>query len=546
MSSRNRVQSPSPSVFATLDRVAARTPDGHTLFDDLSLAFGRERTGLVGRNGVGKSTLLRLVAGESAPDAGAVSRSGTVGLLAQRHETTSDETAAMTLGVADQLAIQARILSGEGDAFDLAEADWSLEERLEEALTAVGLQGRPLDRLTATLSGGEQTRLRLAALLLARPDLLVLDEPTNNLDLEARRIVAGVLERWTGGALVVSHDRSLLRRMDRIVELTSLGAAVYGGDYDLYAERKAVERAAAERALESARRDVQRTAREAQEALERKSRRDKAGRAFRARASEPKMLLDFRAERAERSGGRERRIAGRAAEIAEAALSGAQGRVERLRLLDFDIPTTGLATGKTVLTLDEAEWRTPEGRRIVGPISLRLTGPERLAVIGPNGAGKSTLLKLMAGVATPTSGRVERPAGVAMLDQEVGMLAPDETLLEAFIRLHPEAGTNAAHAALARFLFRNAAAQRKVGELSGGERLRAGLACVMGGAAPPPLLILDEPTNHLDLESLAAVEAALTAYDGALVIVSHDESFLAEVGVTRTLELDQVQLSIMP
>ena len=546
MPSLNHAPSPSLSAFVTLDRVAARTPDGNLLFDDLNLAFGRERTGLIGRNGVGKSTLLRLVAGQGEPAEGVIARAGTGGMLSQRYEAGAGETAAMTLGVAAQLAIQARILSGDGDEADLAEADWSLDERLAEALAAVGLRDLPLDRLTATLSGGEQTRLRLAALLLARPDLLVLDEPTNNLDADARRIVIEVLGRWTGGAVVVSHDRALLRRMDRIVELTTLGAAVYGGGYDLYDERKATERAAAEQGLETARRDVRRTAREAQEAVERKARRDKAGRAFRARASEPKMLLDFRAQRAERSGSRDRMQSARAAETAEAALSEAESRVERVRLLDFDIPTTGLAPGKTVLALEQAEWSAPNGRRIVGPVNLRLTGPERLAVTGPNGSGKSSLLKLMAGEAAPTAGSIQRPVAAALLDQDVALLDPDETLLEAFVRLHPGATANAAHAALARFLFRNTAAHRRVGELSGGERLRAGLACVMGGASPPSLLMLDEPTNHLDLDSLAAVEAALAAYDGALVVVSHDADFLRAVGVTRTVTLDPLQDSTAP
>ena len=187
--------------------------------------------------------------------------------------------------------------------------------------------------------------------------------------------------------------------------------------------------------------------------------------------------------------------------------------------------------------MDGAAWDAPDGRRIVGPVSLRITGRERVAITGPNGAGKTTLLKLLAGERQPTSGRVERPIAAALLDQETALLRPDETLLEAYRRLNPEATPNEAHAALARFLFRNTAAQRIVGTLSGGERLRAALACVMTGARPPQLLILDEPTNHLDLDSIAAVEAALAGYDGAVIVVSHDPDFLDALGVERTIEL---------
>lgn len=537
MSSPSLAPSPSASALVTLDRVAARTPDGRTLFSDLSLAFGRERTGLVGRNGVGKTTLARLVAGLAEPAEGAVARAGRVGWLAQRREARPGETVLDLLGVAPAMAVVRRVLSGEGSGDDLGLADWTLEDRIDAALAEVGLPGLDPDRPAASLSGGEQTRVRLAALLLEAPDLLVLDEPTNHLDADGRAAIADLLTRWKGGAVVVSHDRSLLRRTDRIIELSGLGAAVHGGNYDLYAGRKAAERAAAERDLDIAERSAGQIAREGQKAIEKKARRDKAGRAFAARKSEPKILLGAMAERAENSGARENLLARRRAAAAEAELKEARDRVERVRAMAIPMPTSGLAAGKTVLTLVGAVWDTPDGRRIVGPVSLRITGPERVAITGPNGTGKTTLLKLMAGDLEPTTGRIERPVAAALLDQETALLRPDETLLEGYRRLNPEATPNDAHAALARFLFRNTAAQRIVGTLSGGERLRAALACVMTGVRPPQLLILDEPTNHLDLDSIAAVEAALTGYDGALVVVSHDPDFLDAIGVERTIGL---------
>jgi len=533
--------SPSPSgsasAFATLDKVAARTPDGVLLFDNLSLTFGAERTGVVGRNGAGKSTLLRLIAGLQQPAKGHVVHGGSLGVLEQRSVIEGHETAARTLGVAEPLAVIARILAGMGSADDLDAADWTLESRIETVLADVGLAGLGLDRPTTGLSGGEQTRLRLAGLLLRAPDLLLLDEPTNHLDAEARALVAAVLDRWTGGAVVVSHDRELLRHMDRIVGISSLGVEVFGGNHDLYAARKAEQSAAAERGLVEAEKTVARAAEDARQRAETKARRDAAGRRKAAKGDMPRILLGARAERAENSGGRSGLLAVRQAEAAGTALKAARARVEHVRTLSIPMPPTGLARGRLVLALEQAEWRTAEGRRIVGPIDLRLTGPERIAVVGPNGAGKSTLLRLAAGSLEPTSGRVERPVRPAMLDQNASILRPEETLLEAWRRLNPDGSPNTAQAALARFLFRNAAAHRRVGELSGGERLRAALACVMTGTSPPQLLLLDEPTNHLDLDSLVAVEEALAAYDGALLVVSHDQGFLEGVGIERRLGL---------
>jgi len=548
MSSHNPSPNQSASALVTLNSVAARTPDGRGLFDNLTLAFGRERTAVVGRNGVGKTTLLRLVAGLAEPAEGAISRAGTVGWLAQAQTPGDDETVADTLAVAAPLTILNRVLAGEGSLDDMAEADWTLEERMQAALVEVGLAGLTLNRRTADLSGGEQTRLRLAGLKLAAPDLLVLDEPTNHLDAEARALVAEVVGRWPGRVLTVSHDRGLLRRVDRIVELSSLGARVHGGGWDLYVERRDAERAAAERDLEQAERAVGRVQRENQAAQERQARRDRAGKTARANSSDPKILLDAQAQRAEESGARGQRLAERKRQAVETDLTEARERVERVRQMALAMPQTGLPAGRTVLNLNEAVVTVDDGRRLLGPVSLRLTGPERVAVVGPNGAGKTTLLKLVAGLIEPSAGTVERPVRAALLDQQAAMLKPEETLVEAWLRLNPQGTPNAARAALARLLFRNVQADRRVGELSGGERLRAALACVMTGTEPPQLLVLDEPTNHLDLEAVEAVEAALSGYDGALVVVSHDLDFLENAGVERTIALKggQLQSSTTP
>ena len=523
--------------FITLDGLSYRTPEGDALFEDLTLAFGAERTGLVGRNGVGKTTLIRLMLGELVPAGGSVVVRGRLGVLRQALAPPPGATLADLLSAREALARLARVEAGEGDETDFAEADWTLPARLDAALAQVGLDGLDLDRPAASLSGGQATRAALAGLLAAEPDLILLDEPTNNLDAEARELVAGALAAWKGGAIVVSHDRELLRQMDRIVELSGHGAKVYGGNYDLYVERKAQEEAAAARDLENVERRLAQVGRDVQVARERKARRDAAGRRFAAKGTESRLFLDAQAERAESSAGREARLAARLQDQAADDLAEAQERVERLRKLDFALPPSGLASGKTVLALEDATFAYPDEAPVIRDFSLRIVGPERVAVTGPNGSGKTTLVKLAAGELAPTAGRVVLGARAALFDQKTEMLRAEETLLEAFRRINPDASRNDAQAALARFLFRNTAAEKRIDTLSGGERLRAALACVLMSSAPPQLLILDEPTNHLDLDSIAAVEAALRGYDGAILVVTHDRDFLDAIEITREVRL---------
>ena len=520
-------------AFITLAGLAYRTPDGHALFDDLNLAFGRERTGLVGRNGVGKSTLLRLMLGELTPSEGVVARTGRIGVLRQSLSPPPGALVADLLGVADGLARLARIERGEGDEEDLGLADWTLAERLATALAEVGLTGLDPAREARSLSGGEATRAALVALLIQQPDLLLLDEPTNNLDADARRLVAEVLAGWRGGTVVVSHDRGLLRRMDRIVELSGLEARVYGGGYDLYAERRAEERASAVQALANAERDARQVSREAQEAREKKQRRDAAGRRSAAAGGAPRIVLGAMKRRAEATGGRLTRLADRQREEAEEALEAARANVERVKLLAFELPSSGLAAGRRVLSLDRVGFGWPGGPLLLSEVVFELVGPRRVAITGANGSGKTTLLKLIAGDLEPTHGEILRGGRMALLDQRTAILDGEASILANFRRLNPADDDNACRAALARFLFRADAALRPVTELSGGERLRAALACVLAGRTPPQLLILDEPTNHLDLDSIAAIEAAVAGYDGAVLVVSHDPDFLAAVGVER-------------
>ncbi|MBO9715132.1 ABC-F family ATP-binding cassette domain-containing protein [Sphingomonas sp.] len=516
----------------TIDSLSAATPDGATLFHGLTLSVGTERIGLVGRNGSGKSTLLRIIAGEDAPASGSVALAGRVGTLEQHW--SGELSVAEVLGVNEMLARLARIAAGEGENADFDEADWTLEPRIEAALAETGLAAMPLDRRVETLSGGERTRVGIARLLLDAPDLLLLDEPTNNLDADGRAAVAALLAGWRGGALVASHDRALLEGVDRIVALSPLGARVFGGGWSGYAEARAAERGRAEAELDRAGAAVKGAEAQAQHARERQARRDRAGRAYAASGSAPKILLGRQKERAENSAGRGERVSDRTVDAAGERLDAARAQVEVVTPLVIDVPPTGLPSGRRLLAMEAA--CVGVGERLLGPWTLEIAGPERVAVLGANGSGKTSLLRAAIGELPLASGSVWRAEGrLALLDQHVALLDPAATILANFRRLHPGLTEREAHAACARFAFRNKDALRIAGTLSGGERMRAGLACVLAGAEPPQLLLLDEPTNHLDLDSVELLESALRDYDGAILAVSHDPGFLDALGIERNI-----------
>ena len=523
----------------SLRQLSYSTPDNQPLFTGLDLSFGNERTGLIGRNGTGKSSLLRIIAGQLPPHAGSASVTGSIGMLAQSVQVGTDDTVADQLGVADELARLDRLEQGLGSVEDAGEADWTLPGRIETALSDVGLPAYALDRPLTTLSGGQRTRLALARLILTQPDIILLDEPTNNLDADGRQAVVDLLRGWRGAAIVVSHDRALLRQMDAIVELTTLGATTYGGNWDHYAERKALELAAAQHELATTERRVVEIDRKVQAVAEKKARKDGAGKRKAARGDTPRILLGGMKENSENTSGGNTRLANRLRSEAADAAGSARAKLEILTPLSVTLTSTGLPGGRTVLQADGLTGGPAGVPPVINNLSLQLTGPERVAITGPNGSGKTTLLRLLSGNLPIASGSARILVPHAMLDQTVSLLDPALTIRDNFRALNPDADENTCRSALARFMFRADAALQVAGTLSGGEMLRAGLACTIGGNRPPQLLILDEPTNHLDIQAIEQVEAGLRGYDGALLVVSHDRDFLDAVGIQREIVLGE-------
>ncbi|WP_053912787.1 ABC-F family ATP-binding cassette domain-containing protein [Streptomyces sp. TP-A0875] len=522
-------------------------PDDTPVFDGLSFTVPSGRTGLVAPNGSGKSTLLRLIAGDLRPASGSVRVSGTLGHLPQTLPLTGDLTVAEVLGVDAVVRAIDAVESGDvaEEHFTTIGDDWDVEERTHAQLDRLGLGGLALDRRLETLSGGQTVSLGLAARLLRRPDVLLLDEPTNNLDLDARYRLHDALDDFTGCLLLVSHDRALLDRMDRIAELHDGELRLYGGDFTAYEEAVRAERDTAEKNIRTAEAELRREKRERQQARERAERRaHNAARNLKS-AGLPRIVAGAMKRGAQESAGRAGQTHAARVGDARTRLDEAERALRDEQRLVLDLPATDVPAGRTLVHGAGLRVRRG-GRDLFGAegVTLSIRGPERIALTGPNGAGKSTLLRLLHGGLAPDAGEIRRTDGrVAHLSQRLDLLDGRRTVEENLAAFAPGLPEAERRNLLARFLFRGARAQLPAGALSGGERLRATLACVLCAEPAPRLLLLDEPTNNLDLAGTAQLTSALGAYRGAFVVVSHDERFLAEIGVRRRLRLADGRLT---
>ncbi|NJQ06099.1 ATP-binding cassette domain-containing protein [Streptomyces lonarensis] len=529
----------------TCSALSFRYADGTPVLEELSMTVPRGRTGLVGANGSGKSTLLRLFAGLLRPESGSVGVTGSLALLPQTLTLDTGLRVEQALGIADQRAAVRAIESGDVDPahFETVGEDWDVEERALATLGSLGLDHLGLDRRVGEMSGGETVLLRLAALLLGRPDVLLLDEPTNNLDLFARRRLYEAVDTWRSGVLVVvSHDRELLERVDRIAELRSGEVAWYGGGWSAYEEAVAAQQETAERLLRVADADVRRQKKELEESRIKIARRERNSRRMQAERRAPRIVAGNRKRAAQESAGKLRGLHEDRLDEARERREEAADAVRADAAIRVDLPRTEVPAGRTVLTVEGL--RLPHGRLRHG--DLRIHGPERVALVGRNGAGKTSLLRTVAGALAPASGEVRAHVPLRFLPQRLDVLDDGASVAANVAAVAPGVPENEIRRQLARFLFRGARAEQPAGTLSGGERFRAALAAMLLASPAPQLLMLDEPTNNLDLASVRRLTEALASYRGALLIAGHDLAFLEAVGVTRWVLLDEALVESGP
>lgn len=538
-------------MTATL--VAKELSGGHghrTLFSKLSLTVAPgDVVGVVGANGAGKSTLLRILAGADRPQAGTVSLAPSdafVGWLPQEHERTPGETVAAYIArrtgcaqaTAEMEAGAEGLAAGTQDADDayaLAFDRWmasgaaDLEDRIPAVLAELGLEAGP-DALMTGLSGGQAARVALAALLLSRFDVVLLDEPTNDLDLDGLARLESFVQGLRGGAVLVSHDREFLARcITKVLELdlAQNSVAVYDGGYDSFLEERAVARRHARERYEefaNTKADLVSRARTQREWSSQGVRN-----AMKKSPDNDRIRRAASVESSEKQAQKVRQMESRIARLEEVE----EPRKEwQLRFSIGQAPRSS----SVVATLRDVVAR--QGDFTLGPVNLQLNAGERIGITGPNGAGKSTLLRLLLGIQEPDAGEASMGVSVAIgeIDQARGLLAGHLTLADAVESVLVDWNSADVRTLLAKFGLKADHTSRTVDSLSPGERTRAALALLQ--ARGVNLLVLDEPTNHLDLPAIEQLEEALDGYEGALLLVTHDRRLLENVRLDSRWHLD--------
>jgi ATPase subunit of ABC transporter with duplicated ATPase domains len=522
-------------VSLTLQGVSHHLPDGSLLFSDLDERFDARHTGLVGRNGVGKSVLGRILAGVLEPSRGRCLRIGSVRHVAQQISIDSEQTVADLAGLRPLFEALHRIERGSTAQpdFDIVGDRWDIRQQLQQELAASGLAHLQLDTPANRLSGGEAMRVALCGAYLSAADLLILDEPSNHLDRGHRKTLIDRLRRFSGGIIAISHDRALLESMDCIVELSNLGLRRYGGNYTFYAQAKAQEREHAQARLDHLKAEKRREERELTQQRERLDRRQSRGARQAATANQAPILLGLQKSRSQNS-------AARAEARMEASRSAASQRVTQAaqRLADDAAvtllqPEIDRQLPDTIVTLSaELAHVAPRYRHI----EFSLRKGQRLGLTGPNGSGKSSVLKRLAGASSGADSRCTVSVKAAYLDQSLSLLDSEHGLLEQMLALGSALDEADLRSRLALLGLDERDLHTPVHSLSGGERLKAALAYALYTDEPAKLLLLDEPDNHLDLAAIRALESLLQQYRGALIVVSHDETFLNRIGLTHRLD----------
>lgn len=517
-------------------------PDKDLLVDNLQLVVNRhDKTGLIGNNGSGKSTLLRIIAGDLVPVSGTLKVDGTLYYVPQITDPYKDITVAGALKVSDKIKATREILDGNAteENLDILNNDWNLEERCQEAFSDWNLNGLDLNTPMESLSGGQKTKVLLAGIRIHQPDLVLLDEPSNHLDSDSREQLYEYIRSTSNTLLVVSHDRKLLNLLSMICELNKHGLTVYGGNYNFYAEQKHLELNALNQDLKSKEKALRQAREKERDTIERQQKLDARGKKKQDKAGLPTIVKNAFKNNAERSTGRIKGIHGEKISELSGELRELRSSLPDIDKIKLGFDDSGLHKGKVLINAREINFHYDRDMLWEQSLNFQIASGDRFSIKGLNGSGKTTLLNLITGRLEPSAGEMFRADNTcACIDQDYSLIDPRLTVYEQAQSFNDgKLQEHEVKIRLHRFLFSGVYWHKPCHTLSGGEKARLILCCLIIRNQAPDLLILDEPTNNLDIQNMEILTAAINDYKGTLLVISHDAYFLEQVRVNKVIQL---------
>ncbi len=525
-----------------LQNVSYLHPNKDLLFDNINLTVNdHDKIALIGNNGSGKSTLLKLIAGEVQPSGGQVTVAVKPYCVPQIFGQYNQLTVAQALQVEEKLNALRGILAGNvtEENYALLDDDWTIEERCKEALEYWQLTDLHLSQRIETLSGGQKTKVFLAGMAIHQPELVLLDEPSNHLDLAGRQLLYHFIQSVQSTLVVVSHDRKLLNLLDAVCELSKHGMATYGGNYDIYAAQKQTEINALHQDLQSKEKALRKAKEKERETLERQQKLDARGKKKQEKAGVARIMMNTLRNSAENSTSKMKdvhaeKIGGISQELQE--LRSSLPEVDKMKF-GFDNPA--LHKGKILFTATGINFSYDTQPLWKENLDLQITSGERMALKGVNGSGKTTLIKLILGHLEPQTGKTYKADTTSVyIDQDYSLIDKGLTVYEQAQTFNTSAlQEHEIKIRLTRFLFTKEYWDKPCSTLSGGEKMRLLLCCVTIYAQSPDMIILDEPTNNLDIQNIEILTRAINEYEGTLIVVSHDAYFLEQANIERVIQL---------
>jgi ATPase subunit of ABC transporter with duplicated ATPase domains len=515
------------------------------LFSNINLTVNNgEKIALVGNNGVGKSTLLKLVSGELDFFRGQLKTDGIPYYVPQILGQFDHLTIAQALRVEDKLKALKEILNGQmsEENLELLNDDWTIEEKCADALSYWQLTDLELNRKMETLSGGQKTKVFLAGISIHQPELILLDEPSNHLDVESRELLYQFIRSSLCTIIVVSHDRKLLNLLNTVCELNAHGIKTYGGSYDFYAEQKQLESDALNHDLKSKEKALRKAKEKERETLERQHKLDARGRKKQEKAGVAAIMLNTLRNNAEKSTSKLKDVhAEKLAGISE-ELTELRKELPDISKIKFGFDHSRLHHGKRLFSASDINFKYNNRFLWKDNVNLEIVSGERVALTGANGSGKTTLIQLISGSLNPFVGTVKRAEmKLVCVDQDYSLIDNNLTVYEQARKFNDLALQEyEIKIRLNRFLFTKHSWDKSCKALSGGERMRLMLCCLTIEDQSPDIILLDEPTNNLDLQNILILTSAINEYQGTLIVISHDEDFLKEIRVERTIRLESL------